>query len=260
MTRFVALIPARRASTRLPDKVLSDLAGKPMVVRVADQARASGARLVVVATDDAEVGRVVNAHGHAAVMTRTDHASGTDRVAEAASLLALGDDELVVNVQGDEPLIAPSLIGAVARELETRDDCAMATACHALVCADEMFNPNIVKVALDRRNTALYFSRATIPWARDAFAARRDVLPDGLPIYRHMGIYAYRAGFLKAFARLEQAPLERFEALEQLRALWHGYRIAVLLSAATAAPGVDTAADLALVRGLMEKSGARDAG
>ena len=256
MTAFVALIPARRASTRLPDKVLADLAGKPMVVHVADKARASGARMVVVATDDSAVLAAVENHGHRALMTRSDHSSGTDRLAEATTLLGLSDDELVVNVQGDEPLISPLLIGAVAGELECRADCSMATACHALASAAEMFNPNIVKVVLDRQNTALYFSRATIPWARDAFAAGfNTTIPAGLPIHRHMGIYAYRAGFLKTFPQLAAAPIEQFEALEQLRALWHGHRIAVLVSAATAAPGVDTAADLAMVRTLIEDRG-----
>ena len=252
MADFVALIPARRASTRLPGKVLADLAGKPMVVHVADKARASGATRVVVATDDAEVLRAVEAHGHTALMTRADHPSGTDRLAEAAEALGLASDSIVVNVQGDEPLISPLLIGAVADELEKRADCVMSTACHAIESADEMFNPNIVKVVLDSRDTALYFSRATIPWARDAFAADRSALPFGLPIFRHMGIYAYRVGFLKAFPALPRAPIEEFEALEQLRALWHGHRIAVLRSSATAAPGVDTPADLALVRSLMQ--------
>ncbi|MBL8384775.1 MAG: 3-deoxy-manno-octulosonate cytidylyltransferase [Burkholderiales bacterium] len=251
MAAFVALIPARRASTRLPDKVLADLAGKPMVVRVADKARAAGAARVAVATDDAEIARVVERHGHEAVMTRTDHPSGTDRLAEAADRLGLPDETIVVNVQGDEPLIDTVLIGDVADELDRRADCQMATACHALAAAEEMFNPNIVKVVLDARGTALYFSRATIPWARDAFATSRDAIPAGLPIFRHMGIYAYRAAFLRAFPALARAPIEAFEALEQLRALWHGHRIAVKVSAATAAPGVDTAADLALVRALL---------
>ena len=250
---FVALIPARRGSTRLPGKVLAELSGKPMVVHVADRARESGARRVVVATDDEEVKIAVQAHGHTALMTRADHATGTDRLAEAAHLLGLEDEVIVVNVQGDEPLISPALIGALAQELDARPDCVIATACHAIESATDLFNPNIVKVALDSRNTALYFSRATIPWARDAFAHDRAALPPGLPIYRHMGIYAYRAGFLKNYPRLESAPIERFEALEQLRALWHGYRIAVMISEATAAPGVDTAADLALVRSLMDE-------
>ena len=254
MTDFVALIPARRASTRLPGKVLADLAGKPMVVRVADKARASGAARVVVATDDPEVLRAVESHGHEALMTRADHPSGTDRLAEAAASLGLADQSIVVNVQGDEPLISPALIGAVAAELEMRADCVMSTACHAIESAEEMFNPNIVKVVLDGRDTALYFSRATIPWARDAFAADRAALPPGLPIFRHLGIYAYRVGFLKRFPALPRAPIEEFEALEQLRALWHGHRIAVLRSHATAAPGVDTPADLALVRAIMQSS------
>ena len=249
---FIVLIPARRASSRLPAKVLADLAGKPMVVRVADQAAQSGASQVLIATDDAEIRSVVEQHGYRALLTRADHRSGTDRLSEAAQQLGLADDAIVVNVQGDEPLISPDLIAEVAAELARRPDCAIATACHALIEAADMFNPNIVKVALDKRNSALYFSRATIPWARDAFAADRDTLPPGLPIYRHMGLYAYRAAFLRSFPSLEPAPLEQFEALEQLRALWHGYRIAVHITAATAAPGVDTPADLELVRALLK--------
>jgi len=256
---FVALIPARRASSRLADKVLADIGGKPMVVRVAERAARSGATRVVVATDDSEIESVVQRHGFFTIMTRRDHASGTDRLAEAASLLGLVDDAMVVNVQGDEPLISPLLIGSVAAELAMRDDCAMATACHTLTDAADMFNPNIVKVVLDQRSTALYFSRATIPWARDAFASSGSrapameserVIPSGLPIFRHMGIYAYRVAFLKQFPDLPPAPIEHFEALEQLRALWHGYRIAVLQTDSTPAPGVDTPEDLALVRKL----------
>lgn len=255
MTRFVALIPARRASSRLADKVLADIGGKPMVVRVAERARASGAERVVIATDDDEIKSIVASHGHNALLTRADHPSGTDRLAEAATLLGLADETIVVNVQGDEPLIAPDLIAAVATLLERREDCEIATACHLLEDAHDLFNPNVVKVALDARDTALYFSRATIPWARDAFAADRTVLPPGLPVHRHVGIYAYRTRFLRAYPRLEAAPLERFEALEQLRALWHGIRIAVHVTTATAAPGVDTAADLALVRTLFAREG-----
>ena len=225
-----------------------------MVVRVAEQASRSGAAQVCVATDDAEIKAAVEAHGFRALMTSANHASGTDRLAEAAALLGLSDDTFVVNVQGDEPLIAPALIGAVADELAARPDCALATACHPLIDVAEVFNPNIVKVVLDARNTALYFSRAAIPWARDAFAAAREhvpsAVPAGLPIYRHMGIYAYRVAFLKLFPALAPAPIEQFEALEQLRALWHGHRVAVHVTAATAAPGVDTASDLALVRRL----------
>jgi 3-deoxy-manno-octulosonate cytidylyltransferase (CMP-KDO synthetase) len=225
---------------------------------VAEKAALSGALQVCVATDDVAIKSAVEAHGFMALMTRADHASGTDRLAEAASLLGLADDAIVVNVQGDEPLISPALIGAVAQQLALRPDCAMATACHPLSAAAEMFNTNIVKVVLDARNTALYFSRATIPWARDAFAQAQGLVPSaspagipaGLPIHRHMGIYAYRVAFLKKFPALTPAPIEQFEALEQLRALWHGHRIAVHVTESTAAPGVDTMEDLALVRKL----------
>jgi 3-deoxy-manno-octulosonate cytidylyltransferase (CMP-KDO synthetase) len=262
VTAFIALIPARRASSRLADKVMADIGGKPMVVRVAEQAAASGATQVWVATDDAAIKAAVEAHGFGALLTRADHPSGTDRLAEAATLLGLANDAIVVNVQGDEPLISPLLINAVAEELARRDDCVMSTACHPISAAAEVFNPNIVKVVLDARHTALYFSRAAIPWARDAFAARVTTtaesspppVPAGLPIYRHMGIYAYRFAFLKQFPALSAAPIEQFEALEQLRVLWHGQRIAVHITDATAAPGVDTAADLALVRKLFSQS------
>ena len=225
-----------------------------MVVRVAEKAAQSGASQVWVATDDADIKAAVEAHGFGALMTRPDHASGTDRLAEAAAQLALKDDVIVVNVQGDEPLISPALIAAVAQTLAARPDCALATACHPLNDAAGLFNTNIVKVVLDARNTALYFSRASIPWARDAFvhAGKSGMLaiPSGLPVYRHMGIYAYRVAFLKLFPTLAAAPIEQFEALEQLRALWHGHRIAVRITESTAAPGVDTAADLTLVRHL----------
>ena len=257
MTNFVVLIPARRASSRLADKVLADIGGKPMVVRVAEKAAQSGAAQVWVATDDVEIKSTVESHGFRALMTHAGHRSGTDRLAEAATLLGLDDDAIVVNVQGDEPLISPALIGAVAQELAARPDCAIATACHPLSDAAELFNTNIVKIVLDARNTALYFSRATIPWARDAFARVSEVgvhtIPPGLPVYRHMGIYAYRVAFLKLFPSLTPAPIEHYEALEQLRALWHGHRIAARITESTAAPGVDTAADLALVRQLFAK-------
>lgn len=256
---FVALIPARHASTRLPGKPLADLAGLPMVVHVAHRARESGASRVIVATDDVRVADAASAHGVEALLTGAGHATGTDRLAEAAALLGLADDALVVNVQGDEPLIDPALIGTVARLLATRPDASIATACHPIASAAELFNPNVVKVALAARGLALYFSRAPIPWARDAFAQLADdpharavaALPAGLPVYRHYGLYAYRAGYLRAFPRLEPAPLERFEALEQLRALWHGHRIAVHVAAGVAAPGVDSADDLDRVRKLM---------
>ncbi len=247
---FTVLIPARYASTRLPGKPLADIAGKPMVVRVAERAREAGADRVVVATDDARIKSAVEAHGFAACLTAADHATGTDRLAEAAQQLGLAADAIVVNVQGDEPLLAPQLIREVAALLAADPDAAIATACHPITDPAEAFNPNVVKVVLDERHRALYFSRATIPWARDAFADGRDVVPQGLPLYRHYGLYAYRVRFLRAFPALSPAPIERFEALEQLRALWHGYRIVVAVTAGTPAPGVDTPEDLARARAL----------
>jgi 3-deoxy-manno-octulosonate cytidylyltransferase (CMP-KDO synthetase) len=248
---FTVLIPARYASTRLPGKPLADLGGRPMVVHVAERARASGARRVIVATDDARIADAAKAHGFDALITRADHATGTDRLAEAAALLGQHDDEIVVNVQGDEPLIDAALMRRVAALLDAHPDAAMSTACHPITHAEEAFNPNVVKVVLDARNYALYFSRATIPWARDAFAANSGAIPDGLPLYRHYGLYAYRVRFLRRFPALAIAPIERFEALEQLRALFHGSRIVVAIAEGTPAPGVDTEADLIRVRGLV---------
>ena len=247
---FSVIIPARYASTRLPGKPLADIAGKPMIVRVAERAQRAGAERVVVATDDERIRAAAETHGVAACLTRADHPTGTDRLAEAARLLGLADDAIVVNVQGDEPLLAPSLIRAVAELLAAHPDAAIATACHPIADPAEAFNPNVVKVVLDANRYALYFSRATIPWARDEFAGRRDVIPAGLPLYRHYGLYAYRVGFLRLYPTLSPAPIERFEALEQLRALWHGHRIVVEITGGTPAPGVDTEDDLAQVRAL----------
>ena len=252
---FTVLIPARYASTRLPGKPLADIAGKPMVVRVAERAQTSGATRVVVATDDQRVRDAVVAHGLAACMTREDHATGTDRLAEAAQQLGLADDEIVVNVQGDEPLLDAALIRGMAALLAARPDAAIATACHPIDDVAEAFNPNVVKVVLDAAGYALYFSRATIPWARDAFGKGRGALPLGIPLYRHYGLYAYRVSFLRAFPTLTPAPIERFEALEQLRALWHGYRIAVEIAHGTPAPGIDTPEDLARVREIFAHDG-----
>ena len=245
---FTVLIPARYASTRFPGKPLEEIGGVPMIVRVAQRAQAAGAERVVVATDDDRIAAAVRAHGFVACITRADHPTGTDRLAEAAEQLGLPDTAIVVNVQGDEPLLEPALIGDVARLLAAHADAAMATACHLIADPDEAFNPNVVKVVLDRAGYALYFSRATIPWARDDFAADRTRIPAGLPLYRHYGLYAYRVGFLRAFPALPPAPIERFEALEQLRALWHGHRIVVAITTGTPAPGVDTPEDLARVR------------
>ena len=256
--RFTVLVPARYASSRLPGKPLADLGGKPMVVRVAERARASGAVRVVVATDDARIEAAARAHGVDALMTRSDHPSGTDRLAEAATALALADDAIVVNVQGDEPLLDPALMRRVAASLASSPDASIATACHRIVDAGEAFNPNVVKVVLDARRRALYFSRAPIPWARGDFSAQPPKLPPQLPIFRHYGLYAYRVAFLRAFPTLAPAPTEAFEALEQLRALHHGYRIVVDIAQGTPAPGIDTPEDLERVRRLPEFAAATD--
>src|SRR5450755_3167852 len=250
---FTVLIPARYASTRLPGKPLLDIAGKPMVVRVAERARASGAARVVVATDDERIRSAVADHGIEVLMTRSSHPTGTDRLAEAAAQLGLDDKAIVVNVQGDEPLLEPELIHSVAETLATHADASIATACHLIDDPAEAFNPNVVKVVLDSHGYALYFSRATIPWARDAFAADPHSIPVALPLYRHYGLYAYRVGFLRQYPTLEPAPIERFEALEQLRVLWHGYRIVVRVTHGAPAPGVDTQEDLDRVRSLFAR-------
>lgn len=244
---FTVLIPARLASTRLPDKPLADIAGRPMVVRVADRARASSATRVVVAADSARIADACRAHGVEAVLTRADHPSGSDRLAEACELLALQGDDVVVNVQGDEPLIDPALIDAVAALLRERPQASVSTAAHAIDDVAEFANPNVVKVVLQADGLALYFSRALIPWWRDGYAGGVLALPEPRPL-RHIGIYGYRAGFLRAFPQLPQAPVEQCEALEQLRALWHGHRIAVHVSGSAPGPGVDTPQDLERVR------------
>lgn len=239
--QFRVIIPARYASSRFPGKPLADLGGRPMVVRVCERAAASGAQ-VHVATDDERIAAAVRAAGYSALRTRDDHASGTDRVAEAARSLALAEEEIVVNLQGDEPLMPPALIAEVAGALERDADAPMATACHPLLDAGERGNPNVVKVVLDARNRALYFSRAHIPYPREA----------GGGCFRHAGLYAYRAGFLQRFTRLEIPEIERTEALEQLRALWHGYGIAVVISERAIPPGVDTPGDLEAVRRMIQ--------
>ncbi|MBL8471277.1 MAG: 3-deoxy-manno-octulosonate cytidylyltransferase [Rhodocyclaceae bacterium] len=245
---FHAVIPARMASTRLPAKPLADICGRPMVVRVADRVARSGAADCVIATDHAEIAAACQRYGYRALLTRADHASGTDRLAEVVAQCGWDDEEMVVNVQGDEPLIEPALIDRVAAALAADGEAAIATASHAITAADEFFNPNVVKVVCDKRGRALYFSRAPIPWARDAFALARDKLPAQLPVQRHIGIYAYRAAFLRRYAELPACALEREEALEQLRALWHGYAISVATDVPAPQAGVDTAEDLARVR------------
>lgn len=243
---FTVIIPARLASTRLPNKPLADLGGKPMVVRVAERARASGAARIIVATDHEDIAAACAAHGVSAVLTRADHPSGTDRIAEVAQVLGLGPDEVVVNLQGDEPLIDPALLAACAALIDAHTP--MATCAHPILDTSEVFNPNIVKVVLDKLGRALYFSRATIPWHRDAFAATQDSLPAGYAPLRHIGLYAYSNAFLQAYPKLDVSPLEGIEALEQLRVLWHGYPIAVHVTQDAPPGGVDTPDDLARVR------------
>jgi 3-deoxy-manno-octulosonate cytidylyltransferase (CMP-KDO synthetase) len=246
---FTVLIPARLASTRLPDKPLADIAGVPMVVRVAQRAEQSEAAQVVVAADSPRIADACSRHGVRAVLTRSDHPSGSDRLAEACELLGLELDDVVVNVQGDEPLIDPALIDSVAHLLEQRREASMSTAAHPIASVEEFRNPNVVKVVLQADGLALYFSRAPIPWWRDGFAAGITTLPEPAPL-RHIGIYGYRAGFLRAFPRMPQAPVESCEALEQLRALWHGHRIAVHVTPDDPGAGVDTPEDLERVRSI----------
>jgi 3-deoxy-manno-octulosonate cytidylyltransferase (CMP-KDO synthetase) len=242
------VIPARHASTRLPGKPLADIAGKPMIVRVAEAAQRCHNNGIWIATDHEEIRAAVTAHGFAAVMTSADHPSGTDRIAEVALKLGWRDDEIVVNLQGDEPLIEPRLVEAVAAALHHDSGAAIATASHMITERDDFFSPNVVKVVCDAKGRALYFSRAPIPWDRDAFAANQDELPPGLAAQRHIGLYAYRVGFLRRYGQLAPAPLEKLEALEQLRALWHGFAIRVVTCAHAPAAGVDTPQDLERVR------------
>jgi len=246
---FTVLIPARLASTRLPDKPLADIGGLPMVVRVAQRAEQSSAAQVVVAADSARIADACSRHGVRAVLTRPDHPSGSDRLAEACEHLGLAADDVVVNVQGDEPLIDPGLIDAVARLLVERRQASMSTAAHPIDSVADFTNPNVVKVVLQADGLALYFSRAPIPWWRDGFAQGVQALPQPAPL-RHVGIYGYRAGFLRAFPAMPQAPVESCEALEQLRALWHGHRIAVHVADVAPGPGIDTPEDLERVRAL----------
>lgn len=245
---FRVVIPARYASTRLPGKPLADIGGRPMVVRVADAAATSGAAETWVATDDERVFAAVKSHGVNVVMTRVDHVSGTDRIAEVVTQLGWADEQIVVNVQGDEPLIDPALIARVAGALAEDREAAIATAAHPIRDPEEFFNPNVVKVVTDAARRALYFSRAPIPWARDAFAGEGKSFPPAFAPLRHVGLYAYRVSFLKSYQRLAVAPAEAFEALEQLRAMWHGYRIHVIETDRVPVAGVDTPEDLERVR------------
>lgn len=241
---FIVAIPARYGSTRLPGKPLRLLGGEPLIVHVARRARAAGAAQVVVATDDARVAAALDGSNIDVCLTRVDHASGSDRLAECAAMLDWPDDAVVVNLQGDEPFAPTAGIDAVVDAL-VEEGADMATLATPIESAREWFDPDCVKVVRDLRGRALYFSRAPVPWARDALARDRASIPDGLGVLRHIGIYAYRARFLKAFARLPATPLERAESLEQLRALEHGHVIAVRITPAPFPPGVDTEEDLA---------------
>ncbi|HWT54802.1 MAG TPA: 3-deoxy-manno-octulosonate cytidylyltransferase [Rhodocyclaceae bacterium] len=248
MPNFRVVIPARFASTRLPGKPMADIGGKPMIVRVAEAAKKSGASEIIVACDQQDIRAAVMQHGFKVVMTRADHPSGTDRIAEVVEHMAWGDDEIVVNVQGDEPLIPPALIDAVAVALEKDSGASIATASHAIHTASDAFNPNVVKVVTAQNGRALYFSRAPIPWHRDGFALDREELPADYNLQRHIGIYAYRVGFLRRYSSLLPAPVERWESLEQLRAMWHGDAITVVETDSAPPPGVDTPEDLERVR------------
>jgi 3-deoxy-manno-octulosonate cytidylyltransferase (CMP-KDO synthetase) len=249
------VIPARFASSRLPGKPLADIAGKPMVVRVVEAALQAAPQEVWVATDDERVADAVRAHGHRVLMTRANHPSGTDRIAEVAQQQGWGADDIVVNVQGDEPLIDPALIRAAAVALADDPGAAIATAAHPIGDIEEFFNPNVVKVVVDAAGRAMYFSRAPIPWHRDGLAASRTAMPTGLIARRHIGLYAYRVGFLSRYGSLAPAPEEGWEALEQLRALWHGFPIRVVDCVQAPAPGVDTPDDLQRVRQIFAARG-----
>ena len=246
---FKVVIPARFSSTRLPGKPLLDIGGKPMVIRVAEQAAQSGAQQIIIATDHQPIVAAAQEHGFQACMTRADHSSGTDRIAEVAAQQGWDDETIVVNVQGDEPLIPPALIRSVAQHLHDHFECAISTACHSIHDEASMRNPNIVKTVLDKHGNALYFSRAPIPWPRDAYAQNQP-LPENVSAFRHIGIYAYRAGFLRTYGQLSPALIEQMESLEQLRALYHGYKIGVAKTDQAPPSGVDTEQDLQVARRL----------
>ena len=248
MPPFIVIIPARQASTRLPGKMLADIAGVPMVVRVARRALDSGASDTFIATDDPTIAEVASSFGLKALMTSAEHPSGTDRLTEAVKILGLPDHAIIVNVQGDEPLIDPALIQRVAALAASDPEAAISTCAAPIGNPQHFFNPNVVKVVCDRRGHALYFSRAPIPWDRDALSDGRQVLPEGTQALHHIGLYAYRVSFLKKFPNLSRGVLESIESLEQLRALEHGYKIAVLKTSTHPGAGVDTQEDLDRVR------------
>lgn len=243
---FYVVIPARLASTRLPNKPLADIGGKPMVVRVAERVALAGAKDIIVATDDQSIVDACRSHAVKAVLTRKDHVSGTDRIAEVSAKMNWSASDVVVNVQGDEPLIDPELISATAALVS--ENVPMATAAHRMEQPDEIFNPNFVKVVLDRFNKALYFSRAAIPWYRDGYSKPDKTFPNPFNALRHIGLYAFRNDFLQIYSALSVSPIEQIESLEQLRVLWHGYSIAVHMTEKIPEAGVDTPEDLERVR------------
>ncbi|TVP51856.1 MAG: 3-deoxy-manno-octulosonate cytidylyltransferase [Halomonadaceae bacterium] len=256
---FTVVIPARYASTRLPGKPLQLIAGEPMIRHVYDRARESDAQQVIIATDDERIRDVAEGFGAQVCMTSRDHVSGTDRLEEVVRLAGLGDEQLLVNVQGDEPLMAPALINQVAGRLLADPAVAMATLCEPITDYQTLFNPNVVKLVRDHQGHALYFSRAPIPWHRDGFAIdcpwqKTGPLPADTACFRHIGLYAYRASLLRQFVQWPPAPLELIESLEQLRVLHQGVAIDVAIACETPQGGVDTAADLERVRHLLERT------
>lgn len=250
--KFSVVIPARFASTRLPGKPLLDIGGKPMIQHVYERALESGAERVVIATDEPKIESVAKAFGAQVCMTAAHHRSGTERLSEVVQLLALGADEIVVNLQGDEPLMPPQLVRQVAQNLGSHPLAAVATLAESIHSATELFDPNVVKVVSDEQGYALYFSRAPIPWNRDAFALTTAELPEETHYLRHIGLYAYRAGFINEYISWPVCPLESIESLEQLRVLWHGHKIHLAVAQVASVAGVDTARDLERVRQLLQ--------
>ena len=247
---FTVIIPARYASSRLPRKPLADIAGKPMIQHVWEKAQQAGANRVIIATDHEEIEQVAKAFGAEVCMTSTEHNSGTERLAEVIQKMVITDDEIIVNVQGDEPLIPPVIIQQVAQNL-AENQVNMATLAVKLETKEELFNPNCVKVVTDQKGMALYFSRAAIPFARDHFADCNDAFVASQPYLRHIGIYAYRAKFVNQYIRWQPTVLEKLESLEQLRALWYGEKIHVELAKEAPQVGVDTLEDLERVRQIL---------
>ena len=248
---FRVVIPARYASSRLPGKPLLEIAGKPMIQHVYERAMQSGADSVIIATNDVRIEEAVYAFGGEVCMTSAEHAQGTDRIAEVVSKYGLADDEIVVNVQGDEPLIPPQLIAQTAQDLASYPDASISTLCTPIHTAAELFDPHVVKVVMDKQEYAMYFSRAVIPWDRDAFSVTTEELPERSQHFRHIGMYGYRCGFLKQYSQMSPAPIEQMESLEQLRAMWHGHRIHVSVIQEPPGHGVDTERDLERVRELL---------